>query len=195
MGDAETTRESEPGTAGDGGDDGSGSERRRTVDGDDDDLGALRTVADYQFGRGAGEALFPPGATFELRTSASGRPRQVYRGGERLVSYGTDGLVTLGVAGGRRLVADDDASAPRVVVGAESDPYVREGRNAFAKFVREVADGVRPGAEAVVVADDAVVGVGRAVLRPAAMRAFETGVAVEVRHGAGDAEADAEVEA
>ena len=74
----------------------------------------------------------------------------------------------------------------------ESDPYVREGRNAFAKFVREVADGVRPGAEAVVVADDAVVGVGRAVLRPAAMRAFETGVAVEVRHGAGDAEAEVE---
>jgi uncharacterized protein with predicted RNA binding PUA domain len=167
--------------------DGDSGQRRRAVGGDDGDLRALRTVADYQFGAGAGTVLFPPAETFEVRTSASGRPRQVHHGGERLVSYGTDGLVTLGVAGGRRL-ADGEAPAPRVVVGEESEPHVRAGRNAFAKFVRAVAADVRPGAETVVVVDDRVVGVGRAVLWPAAMRAFDSGVAVEVRHGAGPGE-------
>ncbi len=148
-------------------------------------LSSLRSVADYQFGATAGRALFPPGASPTVRTSASGRPRQVIAADGRVVSYGTDGLLTLGVEGGRRLVAAD--LAPRVAVGEESEPYVREGRNAFAKFVGEVDDGVRPGDEAVVTVDGRVVGVGRAVLWPAAMRAFETGVAVEVRHGAGDA--------
>jgi len=148
-------------------------------------LASLRSVADYQFGAGAGRALFPPGESLTVRTSASGRPRQVLAAeGERVVSYGTDGLLTLGVAGGRRLVAAD--LAPRVVVGEESEPYVREGRNAFAKFVRAVAEDLRPGDEAVVVVDESVVAVGRATLWPAAMRAFESGVAVEVRHGADD---------
>lgn len=150
------------------------------------DLAGLRTVANYQFGAGAGAALFPSGESVEVRTTASGRPRQVIADGTRLVSYGTDGLLTLGVAGGRRLLAAEGVPAPRVVVGEESEPYVREGRNAFAKFVREVEPELRPGDEAVVVVDGDVVGVGRAVLWPAAMRAFGTGVAVEVRHGAGD---------
>ncbi len=148
-------------------------------------LSSLRSVADYQFGAGAGRALFPPAESLTVRTSASGRPRQVLADGDqrRVVSYGTDGLLTLGVAGGRRLAGAD--LAPRVVVGDESEPYVREGRNAFAKFVHAVGDGVRPGDEAVVVVENRVVGVGRAVLWPAAMRAFDVGVAVEVRHGAG----------
>jgi uncharacterized protein with predicted RNA binding PUA domain len=149
-------------------------------------VATLATIADYQFGAGAGETLFPPGETHEVKRSASGRPRQVLADGERLVSHGTDGLLTLGVAGGRRLVAARESPANRVVVGEESDPYVREGRNAFAKFVQDVDPDLRPGDEAVVVADGAVVGVGRATLWPAAMDAFDTGVAVEIRHGAGE---------
>lgn len=149
-----------------------------------DDLGSLRTVADYQFGAGAGRTLFPPGECFEVRTTASGRPRQVHLDGRRLVSYGTDGLLTLGLAGGRRLVSASDSPAHRVVVGKESAPHVRDGRNAFAKFVRNVDPALRPGDETVVTVDGTVVGVGRAVLWPAAMRDFDVGVAVEVRHGA-----------
>jgi len=95
-------------------------------------LGALRTVADYQFGRGAGRALFPPDEDLEVRRSTGGRPRQVHADEGRLVSYGTDGRFTLGVAGGRRLAAALDPPAYRVAVGDESEPFVREGANAFA---------------------------------------------------------------
>jgi uncharacterized protein with predicted RNA binding PUA domain len=164
---------------------------------DEADIADLRVGADYQFGAGAGDALFPPDETFTIRRSSGGRPRQVIAGdvddapgssaGERLVTYGTDGRFTLGVAGGRRLLDAFPAPTHRVVVGEESEPYVREGRNAFAKFVTAVDEGLRPGDEAVVVdGADTPFAVGRAELSGAEALAFESGVAVEVRHGVGD---------
>jgi uncharacterized protein with predicted RNA binding PUA domain len=146
------------------------------------DVEALETVADYQFGSGAGAALFA-GEVVVQRTS-SGRPQQILADGDRVVSYGTDGRFTLGVAGGRRLRAALSPPAARVVVGDDSEPFVREGRNAFAKFVREVDPAVRPGDEVLVEHyDGALLAVGRAELSADAMADFETGVAVKVRNG------------
>ena len=154
-----------------------------------DDFARLRTVADYQFGAGAGAALFPPDGSFSVRRSRTGRPQQVFADDERLVSYGTDGRFTLGLAGGERLRTALDAPQVRVVVGTESDPFVREGKNAFAKFVRNVDPTVRPGdAVCIVGPDDDLYGVGRAELSADAMAEFETGVAVKTRDGAGTAE-------
>ncbi|MGM0591815.1 MAG: PUA domain-containing protein [Halobacteriota archaeon] len=155
--------------------------------GDTEDIADLRTIADYQFGAGAGTALFPADASIELTRSSSGRPRQVSVGGARVVSYATDGRFTLALDGGRRLVAALSAPAYRVVVGDESDPFVREGKNAFAKFVRDVDPAVRPGDEVVVVDDDdRLLGVGRAELAAEAMLDFDSGMAVKVREGAGE---------
>lgn len=153
---------------------------------DADERAALRTVADYQFGAGAGAALFE-GELSVARTS-SGRPQQVLAGGgradgDRLVSYGTDGRFTLGLAGGRRLHAA--LGRPAVAVGEESVPFVREGKNAFAKFVRRVDEDVRPGDEVLVFNGDDLLGVGRAELPATAMRDFDVGVAVSIRDGAG----------
>lgn len=154
-------------------------------------MAALRTVADYQFGAGAGAALFE--GSVRVTRSGSGRPRQVFAAGtaadvsgegDRLASLGTDGRLTLGVEGGRRLLAALDPPAVRVVVGDESAPFVREGRNVFAKFVRSVPDDVRARDEVVVVHRDGdLLGVGRAELDADAVRDFETGVAVKVRQG------------
>lgn len=150
----------------------------------DDELARLRTVADYQFGAGAGTALFPPDGDLTVSHSTGGRPRQVRADAGRIVSYGTDGRFTLGLEGGRRLLAALDAPRARVVVGSESDPFVRDGKNAFAKFVRAVDDDVRPSDEvAVVDGDDDLLGVGRAELSADAMRDFGTGMAVKVREG------------
>ena len=161
---------------------------------DADVLADLRTGADYQFGAGAGDALFPDTDTLTVRQSSGGRPRQVIRGdvddtpgsseGDRLVSYGTDGRFTLGVAGGRAIRAAFDPPSHRMVVGEESEPFVREGRNAFAKFVTAADDGIRPGDEVLVVdGDDALFAVGRAELSGAEAEAFGSGVAVKVRNG------------
>ncbi|MFB6280545.1 MAG: PUA domain-containing protein [Haloferacaceae archaeon] len=148
------------------------------------DVAALRVVADYQFRAGAGTSLFPPEEDLDISRSTGGRPRQVHADGGRLVSFGTDGRFTLGAAGGDRLRAALAPPACRVVVGAESEPHVRGGANAFAKFVRGVDPAVRPRDEVLVVngADD-LLAVGTATLGADAMDDFETGMAVDVREG------------
>lgn len=146
------------------------------------DLDALRTVADYQFGHGAGAALFPEEESVSIDRSRSGRPRQVHGPDGRIVSYTTEGRFSLGIDGGRRLHRGLAPPAYRVVVGDESEPFIREGRNAFAKFVRSVDPVVRPGDEVLVVHDDdRLLAVGRAELSAGAMMDFERGVAVMVR--------------
>lgn len=149
-----------------------------------EDVMRLQTVADYQFGAGAGAALFSTG-DLSIQRSRNGRPQQVFAADERLVSYGTDGRFTLGLAGGERLRAALDAPRVRVVVGAESDPFIRDEKNAFAKFVHEVDTTVRPGDEVCIISsEDDLLGVGRAELSAEAMLDFDTGVAVKTREGA-----------
>ncbi|MEF8887879.1 MAG: PUA domain-containing protein [Haloarculaceae archaeon] len=154
-----------------------------------DEVSTLRTVAAYQFGSGAGRALVPDGVT--VTHTSSGRPRQLHVEAGRLATYGTDGRFTLGVTGGRRLQTTLGAPRYRVVVGDESRPYVADGRNAFAKFVREVDPVVRPGDEVLVEHEDGdLLAVGRARLSGAGMESFGTGVAVAVREGVGGEAAD-----
>lgn len=142
----------------------------------------LRRVADYQFGAGAGTALFPPGGDVTVTQTSSGRPRQVRSPDGRLVTYGTDGRFRLGIAGGNRLQSALDRPRYRVVVGDESEPYVRDGRNVFAKFVTVAGDGIRPRDEVLVEHTDGhLLAVGRAELPGPGMLDFETGVAVSVR--------------
>jgi len=151
--------------------------------------GLLTRIATYQFGPGADDALFPDVDALDVSTTSSGRPRQVRDGDDRLLEYGSDGRFTLGVAGGRRLQAGLDAPRHRVVVGDDSEPFVREGRNAFAKFVQSADEEIRPGDEVLVVHDEGdLLAVGRAELPGEAMLDFQTGMAVKVRHGAGPAD-------
>jgi uncharacterized protein with predicted RNA binding PUA domain len=146
----------------------------------------LRAVADYQFGSGAGAALFPAGESLSIERSRSGRPRQVKTDAGRIVSVTSHGRFTLGIEGGRRLHGELPG-AYHVTVNAESEPYIRDGRNAFAKFVRGVDPAVRPGDEVRVVNEDGdLLAVGRAELSATAARAFDTGMAVSVREGAED---------
>jgi uncharacterized protein with predicted RNA binding PUA domain len=150
-------------------------------------MAQLRTIADYQFGSGAGAALFPPDVALEIRRSASGRPRQLFRDGNRLVSLGTDGRFTLGLEGGRQLKRALESGAYRVVVGDESEPFVRDGKNVFAKFVRQVDSAIRAGDEVLVEHEAGhLIAVGRAELDATAMRDFETGMAVTVREGSAE---------
>jgi len=166
-----------------------GPEPDAALDPDDDGVPALRTIANYQFGRGAGEALFPPGDSPEVKRTTSGRISQMLAPDGRLVTLTTRGRFSLGLAGGRRLADALDDRAYTVVVGDESAPYVREGRNAFAKFVTDVDPAVRAGDEVLVVDgtdDDRLLAVGRAELSATSMLDFEAGMAVKVREGAGE---------
>jgi uncharacterized protein with predicted RNA binding PUA domain len=150
---------------------------------DDGDRQMLTRVAAYQWGADAA-ALFE-GDDLDVTHTSSGRPRQVVAPEGRLVTYGTDGRFTLGITGGRRLDAVLGTPEYRVVVGDESEPFVREGRNAFAKFVDRADPAIRQGDEVLVVHEDGpVLAVGRAELGGRAMLDFGSGMAVKVRDSA-----------
>jgi len=149
----------------------------------DSEFRGLCRAAEYQFGRG-GAALFPSRSAVEITHTSSGRPRQVHADEGRVATYATDGRFVLGLAGGRRLLDTFEAPRHRVVVGSESEPFVREGRNTFAKFVKRSDPDLRPGDEAVVVHENGdLLAVGRAELPGHGMGDFETGMAVKVRQG------------
>ncbi|QRV16238.1 PUA domain containing protein [Haloterrigena salifodinae] len=148
-------------------------------------LPELRTIADYQFGAGAGEALFPPAESLMIKRTSSGRPQQIHADDGRIVSFGTDGRFTLGLEGGRRLHTALEHPAYRVVVDDESEPFVRDEKNVFTKFVLETGPEIRPGDEVLVVHERGeLIAVGTSELAADAIADFETGMAVNVREGA-----------
>jgi len=150
-----------------------------------DDIDELRHVADYQFGAGAGDGLFATPTELSVTRTSSGRPRQIHGPDGRIGTYEPDGRLRLGLAGGRRLQERLDPPAYRVVVGDESEPYVREGRNVFAKFVTSADEAIRPRDEVLVEhVDGSLLAVGRAELSGRGMLDFLTGMAVKVRDGA-----------
>jgi uncharacterized protein with predicted RNA binding PUA domain len=150
----------------------------------DSEFRGLCRGADYQFGRGAGTALFPSPSAVEITHTSSGRPRQVHTDEGRIATYATDGRFVLGLAGGQRLLDAFETPRHRVVVGSESEPFVREGRNTFAKFVQRADPELRPGDETLVVHENGdLLAVGRAELPGRGMADFETGMAVKVRQG------------
>jgi predicted RNA-binding protein (TIGR00451 family) len=146
-------------------------------------LQKIRAIADYQFGRGFGVALFPDDVeiAFSKRT---GRIRHIYYGGRLLVTLRpTDGFFSLTVEGGRRLMG---AKLKRLWVKVQDDvaDFVSDGRSVFAKHVVDCDDEIRPEEEVVVVdGRGGVLAVGRAVLTGMEMKAFKQGVAVRVRRG------------
>ena len=148
-------------------------------------LQRVRTIADFQFGAGAGEALFPGECTFQL--SSTGRIRQVKLDGERIATVrAQDGRLTLGIAGAARLVPVLAPPAYRVVVQEDVAEFVADGKNAMAKHVVAADAGIRAGDEVLVVTgDDMLIATGAALLSGHEMLAFNYGVAVKVRQGRG----------
>ena len=147
----------------------------------------VRSVAEYQFGRGVGEALFPDNVEI-LFSRATGRIRYVNLNGERLATLRpTDGLLSLSIAAARLMVEQLGLVRYLVTVRSDVAPFVADGGDVFAAHVVKVDDGIHAKDE-VIVTDEAgiVVAVGRAFLSSSEIKAFKLGVAVKVRHGCGN---------
>jgi uncharacterized protein with predicted RNA binding PUA domain len=147
-------------------------------------LQRARIIADYQFGRGAGEALFPAGTTFRL--SSTGRLRYLYWEKERIATLrASDGLLTLSMLGARRLHSNFPPPRLRVVVSAEAAPFVAKGGNVFAKHVLSADPEIRAAEEVLVVDEqDCLLATGKAILAPEEMLQIRRGVAVRTRKAA-----------
>jgi uncharacterized protein with predicted RNA binding PUA domain len=146
-------------------------------------LRQVRVIADFQFGRGAGNTIFPAGCDFIL--SRTGRIRQVTLSGKRLATVrAADGRLTLGIEGAERFRTGLHPPAYRVVVSGEVAEFIGQGKNVFARHVVTADPAIRAGDEVVVVnPSDVLLATGEAVLSGREMLVFNYGAAVKVRQG------------
>jgi uncharacterized protein with predicted RNA binding PUA domain len=147
-------------------------------------LSRIRSIADYQFGKGMGAKLFPDNVEVTY-SKTTGRIRYVHLNGERLVTLRpTDGLFSLSITAARILAENRGVAKCFVTVQQDVSTVIAEGHDVFAAHVVE-ADSVIHAKDEVVITDEEnnVLAVGRAVLSSAEMQAFKTGVAVKVRRG------------
>src|SRR6266581_2673421 len=144
----------------------------------------IRATADFQFGRGAADALLT-GTLSYVTSKNTGKIRNVHVNGEHVLSLrAEDGLFTLKVAGARRLSKAFPAPKLRIVVDEDAVPFHREGKNVFAKFVLDADPEIHRGDEALVVSpDDELCAVAQASMNQREMLAFKRGVAAHVREG------------
>ena len=143
----------------------------------------VQVIADFQFGTGTGPRLFSEEVSFIL--SSTGRVRQVLLDGRRIGTVrASDGRITLGWEGARRLHGILSPPSYRVVIRDDVTEVVAEGKNVFARHVVSADPAIRAGDEVLVVdAGDALVATGSAILSGEEMLSFNYGAAVKVRHG------------
>src|SRR5439155_856017 len=114
----------------------------------------LRATRDNQFRRGATDALIL-GTVSYVVSKNTGKVRNVMVDADHVLSLrAADGLFTLKAAGAQRLHRAFHPPQLRIIVDANAVPFVREGKNVFAKFVREADPEVRPRDEMLVVSPD-----------------------------------------
>jgi predicted RNA-binding protein (TIGR00451 family) len=148
-----------------------------------EDLDRLRSIADYQFGYGAGNVLLPDETRIEYSKNTN-RPRHIYVGDVMVANYRpTDALFTITIAGAERLNTLDRFTGYVVVVDDVLE-FIENGKNLFAKHVVEAGPGIRPDDEVIVRDTNGdVAAVGKAVLTSDEMLRFKNGQAVNVRRG------------
>jgi len=150
----------------------------------EDSLRRIRSVADYQFGKGVGAELFPENVEI-VCSKRTGRIRYVYSDDKRLATLRpTDGLFSLSIAGAKRIVKNASSAKCLVTVRDDVAKFLAKGGDAFAGHVVKADDDIRPKDEIIIVNENGeVLAVGRAVLSGEEMKAFKKGVAVKVRRG------------
>jgi predicted RNA-binding protein (TIGR00451 family) len=151
---------------------------------DMDALQKIRSVADYQFGKGVGKKLFP-NAVEIMYSKNTGRIRHIYLKKELLATLRpTTGLFVLTLAGAKRLIHEIEPLRYWVKIQDEAEAFVVKGRSAFAKHVVDADLEIRPRDEVIVInKKNEVLAVGRALLSGHEMNKFNRGVAVQVRKG------------
>jgi 7-cyano-7-deazaguanine tRNA-ribosyltransferase len=149
-----------------------------------DDREKISSIADYQFGEGAGNALFP-GEVQIVKSRKTGKIRHIYEG-ETLIATlrATDSVFVLDREGARRLHSHMDYPKNRVVVNADADPFAREGKSIFAKFVIDCDINIRSNEEVLIVNEkDDLIAYGKSILCGHEIMDFNTGQAVKTRKG------------
>lgn len=151
---------------------------------DFDDKEKIKYVADYQFGNGAGEALFY-GDIQIVKSRKTGKIRHVYDNKELIATLrASDGVFVLSILGAKRLHEFLKYPKNRVVVNSDAEPFAREGKSIFAKFVIDIDINIRANEEVLIVNEnDDLLAFGKSILNAREIKDFKVGQAVKTRKG------------
>lgn len=140
------------------------------------DIGSLRLIADYQFGKGAGKKLIPK--SVRIIKTRNQRMHQVYLDDELLfVVRARDGYYSLHSAGAERI----KKHLKKVEAPEEFKKFYLKGRDVFAKHVVKCDDDIKPRMDVGVFVNKKLVAVGESLLSSQEMMSFNWGTAVKVR--------------
>ena len=148
-------------------------------------LAKVRSIADYQFGKGVGAQLFPDNIEIQY-SPRTGKIRYINLNGERLATLRpTDGVLSLSLKAAQFMAHNTPFAKCFVTVKTDVSKFIAAGGDVFAIHVVKVDAEVGAKDEVIAIDEDGqVLAVGRTVLSSEEMKAFKTGVAVKVRHGA-----------
>lgn len=151
-------------------------------------LRKLVGVANYQFGKGAGAALFARGIRVAC-SKRTGRIRHIYREGKLIATLRPkDGYLALTIEGGLLILSRMKQPPNLVAVQDDVADFIKAGGDVFAKHVVRADENLRPAEEVIVTNQEGVLlGTGKAVLSGNDMKFFKRGVAVRVRRGTNEA--------
>ena len=149
-----------------------------------DNLAKVRSIADYQFGKGVGVQLFPDNVEIQY-SPRTGRIRFINLNGERLATLRpTDGVLSLSLKAAQTMAQKTPFAKCFVTVKNDVSNFVAAGGDVFAVHVVKVDAEVGAKDEVIALDEDGqVLAVGRTMLSSEEMKAFKIGVAVKVRHG------------
>ena len=149
-----------------------------------DDVKKVKAIADYQFGFGAGDAIFEGNINIE-KSKKTGKIRHIYDGKTLLVNMrASDSYLILSKEGAKRLHANIPYPHNRVVVNKDSEPFALDGKSVFCKFVVDCDDNIRAKDEVLIVnEDDKLLAYGKALLGACEIEQFQTGQAIKTRKG------------
>lgn len=149
-----------------------------------DDVRKIKAIADYQFGEGAGEALFDGKVKFE-KSKKTGKIRHVSVNGKMVANMrASDAFLILTKEGAIRLHNAMDYPKNRVVVNEDSEPFTRDGKSVFCQFVVQCDENIRANDEVLLVnKNDDLLGIGKALLNPREIKSFNKGQAIKTRKG------------
>lgn len=144
----------------------------------------IEYIADYQFGHGVGKALFK-GDINIIKSKKTSRIRHIYHC-EKLIATirARDGAIVLAMEGAIRLHKYLKYPKNRVVVSKEAEPFAREGKSIFAKFVINCDMSIRANEEVLIVNEnDDLLAFGKSILNGNEIMDFLVGQAVKTRKG------------
>jgi len=148
------------------------------------DMLRVRAVADYQFGKGAADALLS-GKVELVKSKNTDKIRNIIVDGEHIMSMrAEDGFFSLRGPGAKRLLKAFPSPRLRMIVSDDSAPYNREGKNVMCGFITDGDEDLRPADEVLVVdKNDQLLAIGKMILTKDEAMTFKKGLAIRVREG------------